>query len=181
MNNTNSNTTASLFSRFSQHSAELVESVGNSEFPSKLIKMLKALTAANDGTIFLYPDGKMPQVDYFDSPDKGGSINLDIHIKGAFLLDPYYLAGFDKNYGFFSLKELAPSAFKKTEYYNTYFRLSGVHDECGYVLPVGDNSFINISLNKTTSKEKFYKKDLNTLKDLLPFVQSISTKHWGGW
>ncbi|WP_019529290.1 response regulator transcription factor [Dasania marina] len=178
MNSTNSNT-QSLFNRFSHHAAELVASTGNNDFSGKLINMLKVLTAANDGTIFVYLEGKMPTVEYFDPPDKGGSINLDIYSKGAFLLDPYYLAGFDKQYGCFSLKELAPNAFKKTEYYNTYFRLSGVHDECGYVLPIGDNSFVNISLNKTTNKDKFYKKDVNILKDILPFIQSITTKHWG--
>lgn len=177
MNNFTSPPTSQL-GNFSQYAAELIECAGSQAFPNKLIAMFKDLTPVNDGTIILYPQSEMPVVEYFDPPEKGGSKNLDILLKGAFLLDPFYMAGVDKNHGFFSLKKLAPNAFKKSEYYRTYFGLSGVHDECGYVVPTTGDGFVNISLNKTISKEKFYKKDMAVLESLLPFVKVIVKKHW---
>jgi DNA-binding CsgD family transcriptional regulator len=170
--------TSSMLSNFSHHAAELLEAVGADDFPIKLIGMFKELTPVNDGTIILYPQAEMPLIEYFDPPEHGGSENLHLLLKGPFLLDPFYLAGMEKNHGFFPLKQLAPNAFKKSEYYKTYFGLSGVHDECGYVLPTVGDGFVNISLNKTYSKEKFYKKDFAILESLLPFIKVIVKKHW---
>ena len=167
-----------LLGKFSEHTATLLGAVGSDEFPQKLIEMFKDLTPVNDGTVILYPQSEMPIVEYFDPPEEGGSLNLDILLKGAFLLDPFYRAGVEKNHGFFPLKQLAPNAFKKSEYYKTYFGLSGVHDECGYVVPTVGDGFVNISLNKTYSKEKFYKKDFALLENLLPFVKTVVKQHW---
>ena len=101
-------------------------------------------------------------------------------MQGAFLLDPYYIsAAIDKRYGFFSIRQLAPNAFKKTEYYNTYYRISGVHDECGYLIPTQGDGFINISLNRTTCAKNFSSRQRQLLQDIHPLIETLVQQHWG--
>lgn len=174
-----SNPSARLIANYSQHLSGLFEAVGSADFPTQLIAMLKQLVVINDATIIVYPNTKLPIIDYFDPPEFGGSENLDILVNGAFLIDPYYLAtAVDKRHGFFSIKQLAPSGFKKSEYYNSYYRVSGVHDECGYLVPTSGDGFVNISLNKTACSKKFNKKDLQLLEDIYPIIERLSQKHW---
>ena len=104
----------------------------------------------DDATVLVYPSGGMPLVAYYELPESGEGSNLGSYIKGAFLLDPYYIAATKlKKFGVFRLRELAPSGFKKSEYYKTWYRSCGYVDECGYLLPFGDGGFVNISLGKT--------------------------------
>jgi DNA-binding CsgD family transcriptional regulator len=169
----------SPIAQFSKYTATLLEKVGSDEFPELMVAMLKAMVTVNDATIVVYPDTLAPVIDYFDTPEEGGSHNLTVFLQGAFLLDPFYLAyAADKKQGFYSLKELAPSAFKTTEYYNTYQRISGIHDECGYLIPTGGDGFVNISLNRTTLARNFYQKELKLLKDIEPMVTQLARQHW---
>jgi DNA-binding CsgD family transcriptional regulator len=163
----------------SEHTAALLEKVGSPQFPALIVAMLKDIVTINDATIIVYPDTLVPIIDYFDPPEEGGSHNLTLFLQGAFLLDPFYLAyATDKKQGFYSLKELAPSAFKTTEYYNTYQRISGVHDECGYLISTTGDGFINISLNRTTLTRNFYRKELKLLKDIEPIITELASQHW---
>ncbi|MFT6311229.1 MAG: hypothetical protein ACJAQS_001600, partial [Porticoccus sp.] len=171
--------TNSPIAQLSMHTAMLLEKVGSDQFPALIVAMLKDMVTINDATIVVYPDTLAPQIDYFDAPEEGGSHNLTVFLQGAFLLDPFYLAyAADRKQGFYSLKELAPSAFKTTEYYNTYQRISGIHDECGYLIPTSGDGFINISLNRTTLARNFYQKELNLLNDIEPIVTQLTRQHW---
>ncbi len=58
----------------------------------------------------------------------------NIWLNGGYLLGPYYnayLRGIPG--GFYSLKQAAPDAFTKSEYYRIYFRHVGQSDMAGYV------------------------------------------------
>jgi hypothetical protein len=105
---------------FSQHLATLIPQVGDSAFPGLLIDTLKALVPIDDATVLVYPAKAMPVIEYFELPDKGRPSTLDRFVKGAFLLDPYYLAADrDQRFGVFRLRDLSPTGFKDSEYYKT--------------------------------------------------------------
>ena len=103
--------------KFSKQLAELIPAMGRSEFPEKLIAMFKQLVPIDDATILIYPGTDLPVVEYFEVPKPLKNSTLDIFIKGAFLLDPYYLAATrDNKFGVFRMRELAPTGFKDSEY-----------------------------------------------------------------
>lgn len=170
-----------LLSRYSQHLAKLIPAVGEPEFPELLIAMLRELVAFDDATILVYPGTELPVIDYFQLPAGGEGSTLDIFVKGAFLLDPYYLtATRDRKFGVFRLRDLAPRRFREGEYYKSWYRNCGYQDECGYLIPLGEEGFINISLGKTAPRASFTKREVATFEAVLPVVENLSQKHWAG-
>ncbi|MGE0120823.1 MAG: response regulator transcription factor [Dongiaceae bacterium] len=102
----------------------------------------------------------------------------ETYAEGPYLLDPYYnayLAG--GGGGCFSLRQLAPDDFAKTEYYRTYYRHIGVTDEIGYILPFDDRSAGHISLCRTELPH-FALGDLRWLQAVQPVVGAVMLRRW---
>lgn len=168
-------------SRFSEQLASLLPEVGNPRFPGQLIQMLKQLVQIDDATIVVYPGLGMPLVEYFEVPEGAGNSTLDVYLKGAFLLDPYYLAATQgKQFGVFRLLELAPEQFKDSDYYQNWYRNCGYFDECGYLIANGEDGFINIALGRLESSEPFSDNDLEILQAVCPTIDALCRQHWAG-
>jgi DNA-binding CsgD family transcriptional regulator len=166
--------------QFSRHLAGLFPAVGTADFPARLVAMLQELVPCQDATIIFFPENELPVIEYFDVPAEGGKSTLDIFVKGAFLLDPYYLAATrERKFGVFRLKDLSPRGFKDSEYYRAWYRNCGYQDECGYLLPVGEEGFVNIALGKLTPRARFSKRELKILEDIQPTVEVLCQRHWG--
>ena len=165
--------------QFSRQLAELIPAIGSSDFPQLLIDMFKELVPIDDATVIVYPGTDLPVVEYFEIPEPSDVSTLDKFLKGAFLLDPYYLAATrDKNFGVFRLRELTPSGFKDSEYYKTWYKNCGYKDECGYVIPLSGSGFINIALGRTGSRSPFTKRQLGIFEAVHPTIQALCQEHW---
>src|SRR5262245_8342341 len=93
----------------------------------------------------------------------------ETYAEGPYLLDPYYnayLAG--AGHGCFSLRQLAPDDFTKTEYYRTYYRHIGVNDEIGYILPFDHRSAGHVSLCRTAALPRFSVRELRWFQAVEP-------------
>ncbi|MCB1844629.1 MAG: helix-turn-helix transcriptional regulator, partial [Halioglobus sp.] len=156
---------------------ELLPEIGSSEFSARLIAMIGSLAHVDEATIIFYRNAGPPSID-FAMPSSWRLPNLEIFTKGAFLLDPYYLAASrDRKSGFFRLRDLAPGGFRQSEYYRIYYAGSGLQDECGYLIALEDNSFVNIALGLT--KERAFSKDsLAVFSDMAPLVETLCHIHW---
>ena len=167
-------------SQYSRHLSQLFPAVGSSDFPQSLVTMLQDLVPCQDATIIFFPETELPVIEYFDVPQEGGKSTLDLFVKGAFLLDPYYLAATrDHKYGVFRLRDLAPRGFKDSEYYKDWYGNCGYQDECGYLLAIGEGGFVNIALGKITPRARFTKREFKILEDILPTVEMLCQSHWG--
>ncbi|MEH6584663.1 MAG: LuxR C-terminal-related transcriptional regulator [Halioglobus sp.] len=164
---------------FSQQLAKLLPTVGSSEFPGELIALLKNMVPISDATIVIYPGTDLPVIEYFEEPEQGRNSTLDIFLKGAFLLDPYYIAASqDQKYGVFRIRELSPVGFKDSEYYRTWYRDCGYQDECGYLIPISGEGFVNIAMGRTQSRKPFTKRQLAILEAIHPTVEVLCQQHW---
>jgi DNA-binding CsgD family transcriptional regulator len=167
--------------KFSHALATLIPTVGESEFPELLINMFKQMMPVDDATIVVYPGTDLPIIEYFEVLESSGRSTLDMFVKGAFLLDPYYLAATrDRKFGVFRMRELSPTGFKDSEYYKTWYRDCGYQDECGYLIPISGEGFINIALGRTESRSPFTKRQLGILEDIRPTVEALCQQHWAG-
>ena len=167
----------SEISQFSHRLAELLPRIGSNEFFSLLIDTIKAMAPIDEATVIVYTNVSLPVIE-FAIPDSWTQPNLDIFLKGAFLLDPYYLAATkQRKTGFFRLRDLAPSGFKQSEYYRIYYGSSGLQDECGYLIALRDGGFINIALGRT-QKPAFVKAQLSLLSDITPVIDVLCHSHW---
>jgi DNA-binding CsgD family transcriptional regulator len=159
--------------------ANWIDSISDTELPKKLALGLKSLVEINDVSIILFRHSDLPTLEYFDDPMEGGSKNIDLFVKGAFLIDPFYLVATQKEQrGFVHFKDIIPSGFKQTEYYRSWYSASGLKDECGYLISLPNNNFINISLGRTGELKNFSKKELSLLDDLTPLVEKVCQQHW---
>ena len=164
---------------FSNELATVIPALGSSEFPGMLVKMFKALVPIDDATIIVYPGTDLPIVEYFEVQESSGKSTLDIFVKGAFLLDPYYLAATrDRKFGVFRIRELSPKGFKDSEYYRTWYRDSNFRDECGFLIPISGEGFVNIALGRTGSRSLFSKRQLGILDAIRPTVDVLCQQHW---
>jgi len=165
--------------QFSNQLAELIPSVGMADFPGKLVDLFRAMVPIDDATILVYPGTDLPVVEYFEIPAESDKSTLDVFVKGAFLLDPYYLAATqDNKFGVFRMRELAPSGFKDGEYYKTWYKNCGYQDECGYIIALGGSGFINIALGRTKGKTPFTKRQLTIFQTILPTIEALCQAHW---
>jgi DNA-binding CsgD family transcriptional regulator len=165
--------------QFSEHLARLIPAVGSDEFASLLVAMLKQLVRCDDATVIVYPGTDLPVIEYFEPPADNRESTLDMYVKGAFLLDPFYLAASrDRAFGVFRLKELSPRDFKNSEYYKTWYLNCGFQDECGFLIPIGTEGFINIALGKQQPRAVFTRTELTLLRDIRPAIDSLCQQHW---
>ena len=171
----------SILAQYSQHLARLIPAVGEGEFPELLIDMLRQLVSFDDATIAVYPGTDLPVIEYFQVPEEGGASTLDVFVRGAFLLDPFYLAATrDRKFGVFRLRDLSPSSFRDSEYYRSWYRNCGYQDECGFLIPLGPEGFINIALGKTAPRARFGQRELALFEAVVPVVQTLCQQHWAG-
>jgi len=165
--------------QFSNHLASLIPAVDSGEFVDQLVAMLKQLVSCDDATVILYPGTDLPQIEYFEVPPGATRSTLDVYVRGAFLLDPYYLAATrDRAFGVFRLGDLAPKDFRNSDYYKNWYRNCGYRDECGYLIALGQEGFVNIALGKLEARSRFSTGELQTLEAIRPVVDLLCQQHW---
>jgi DNA-binding CsgD family transcriptional regulator len=143
--------------------------------------MFKVLVPANDVMVICYPSKKLPTIAYNDLPPENRTSIVEQYVKGAFLLDPFYIAARKKELsGFYHLCDIAPERFEQSEYNCSYFERTGLSDECGYLIQYngGGDKFIIVSLGQIDTKQKFSQQDLDNLKAITPLVESLVKYHW---
>jgi DNA-binding CsgD family transcriptional regulator len=169
----------SVLARFSQQLATLIPDVGKGGFPEKLVATIRSVVPVDDATIVVYPDTDLPVLEYFEVPEEAGQSTLGVFLQGAFLLDPFYLAAAEeRRFGLFRLRDLAPTGFRESEYYRSWYRSCGYQDECGFLLPFGEEGFINIALGKTGARASFTQRQLDTLSAVYPVIETLCQQHW---
>lgn len=167
----------SAIARFSQDLARLLPSLGSGDFCPLLVSTIRRLVPVDEVSVIEYESDSMPIIAFAD-PDPAAQPNLDAFLKGAFLLDPYYVAATKhQKSGFFELLELAPTAFRQSEYFNIYYQHSELRDECGYLVPIKGGGFVNIELGQIGSSE-FSQENLQILRDVSPLVEVLCDLHW---
>lgn len=167
----------SKIATFSESLAKLIPNLGDACFASLLIDTIRNLVPVDEANIIVYETARLPRFDFSD-PNAWSQPNLNVFLKSAFLLDPYYIAATrDMKSGFFRLRDLAPAGFRRSEYYRIYYGLSGLRDECGYLIPLHSGGFINLSLGRTNSNA-FSKPQLVLLEEIAPLVAALCGMHW---
>ena len=162
---------------FSRLLSQLVPALGSANYCRLLVDTIRSLVPVDEASIIVYESANLPVFDFAD-PEPSAQPNLEIFLKGAFLLDPFYVAATKKNRsGFFRLSDLAPVGFHRSEYYRIYYGRSGLHDECGYLIPTRGKGFINIALGRI-SAGAFSKTELLLLEDISSLIAVLCRMHW---
>ena len=165
---------------FSLLFSNVVVQIGREKLSQELIGILRNLVDFDTAVIVEYQLGDKQIIHHNDLPPKNIDSQIENFVKSAFVLDPFYRAALDRKIsGIHRLSDLAPQGFRKTEYYRSYFKLTKIKDEIGYVFHLNKDKFINISLGRLASSCRFKVRELNTLDSITRIVESICIAQWG--
>ena len=163
---------------FSRVVSEATSLLGDSGFAAALGNGMRELIEADDVSLIRYPDAGPPVIEYTLPPKRRGKTTLDRYVKGPFLLDPFYRAAqVDGCFGVFRLRDLAPSGFKESEYFRTWYHECGFQDECGLLIEL-DSGAINLALGMTGNSRRFSKRQADLLEAVFPAVKALVCRHW---
>jgi DNA-binding CsgD family transcriptional regulator len=166
-------------SSYSTLFSNAVAAIGEEDLAKELIRMLENLVNFDTAVIVEYQSGEKPIIHHNDLPPKDVKSQIGAFVNGAFLLDPFYRAAIDKKInGIHLLRDLAPKGFRKTEYYKSYFKLTQIKDEMGYIFHLKKDQFINISLGRLSSSDRFKRQELRILESITSILLSICSAHW---
>jgi len=166
-------------SKWSQDCAKLISSLHQKNFPRALVSFVNE-AVSNEECIILAFSGNDQPVALYDNIQEGEELfQIEAYLSGPYLLDPFYMAfSNDRLTGAHLLKDLAPDEFRKTEYYNRYYKRIGIVDEAGLLIDIDKNTCIHISISRRSAGNHFSDDEFFTLRAISPVIISAVRQHW---
>lgn len=165
-------------SSFSHVVTDAISHLNEPGFAEALSGGIQRWVGADDTALIRYQDTGAPIIEYTLPPRRRGKTTLDRYITGPFLLDPFYRAAtIDGRFGVFKLNTLAPTGFKESEYYRTWYHDCGFQDECGLLIKLTDG-VVNLAFGMTDGSRLFSKRQINLLEAIFPVVEALIRQHW---
>jgi DNA-binding CsgD family transcriptional regulator len=99
---------------------------------------------------------------------------LERYFAGGYLLDPFCLAveqGLAQ--GFYHLEEIAPDNFFDSDYYKSYYLKAGCSEDSYYIVDIGNDTKISVSLYQGFGGECLSTEQLNLLRAVEPLVREF--------
>ncbi|MCG3168560.1 MAG: hypothetical protein CALGDGBN_00057 [Pseudomonadales bacterium] len=159
--------------------ADGLRALGGERFPGTLADLLQAMVPADDVMVVLFREGGAPELACDRSAGREGPANVALYLKAAYLLDPFYRAFADgATEGCFRLQELAPAAFRSTEYYRLHYARTGISDEIGYLLHPAPALCVHVSLARRGPRARFTAAELRRLREFEPVLRELAARHW---
>ncbi len=101
---------------------------------------------------------------------------MSYYLDGMYLLDPFFLLVRQQpDPGLYSLKEVAPDHFHRSEFFIRHFVYSHLKDEINYLLPIEGVGTVAISICST---RRFSQTEMERFRAIEPWVLSIMRCHW---
>ncbi len=163
---------------FSHVVTDAVSHLNEPRFAEALSVGIQRWVGADDTALIRYQDTGSPIIEYTLPPRRRGKTTLDRYVTGPFLLDPFYRAAtINRQFGVFQLNVLAPTGFKESEYYRTWYHDCGFQDECGLLIKLTDG-VVNLAFGMTDGSRLFSKRQINLLEAIFPVVEALIRRHW---
>jgi DNA-binding CsgD family transcriptional regulator len=170
------------FERFFEAASRVVGDAERSdtEIGKTVVEMLLALVVFDYSVTFAYRGNERP-IDLFSTfNEEEYHIFVRLYQQGPYLLDPFYSAATLPKPGIWRMRELAPDRFYASEYYRSYYIQTGLSEEIGFFVPVGDDVTVVVSLMRSETTGAFKSAEHELLRKAAPFVSAILQAHWRG-
>lgn len=179
MSRAHEHTTISLpFHALQQWHDALQLAVIHSEGPQALAYLAAAisqLVSAESMLISLERKGCPPQLLYQQGiPQRYHQAVLERYFAAGYLLDPFCLA-VEKGLaqGFYHLEDIAPDDFFDSDYYKTYYLGTGCSEDSYFIVDLGNDSKISLSLFQGCSGARLGTTQLHLLQAVEPMVREL--------
>lgn len=158
--------------------ALVTENIGQAGFVATLFEALGHIWPIQAKTLYQYPHNGMPSALFeMDGPwlPQG---NVRQYLSGYYVLDPFYGACVEGvSSGCYDLADVAPDHFKRSEYYQSFYRHSHLEDELNYIWQSYNGLSLSVSLAFT---QKLSVTTTQQFKCITPWVLAVMGKHFAG-
>ncbi len=172
--------TTKLASRGWYHAmGKAIEQLHQDSFPAALLEAFQRAFTFDTSLILIFPTDSIPilvhQQDAAGLMEKKGQVGD--YFDGIYLLDPLYqVAMLQPDAGLYSLKEVTPDNFYRSEFYKRHFAYTNLKDDINYLQPIEGVGTVIINIG---SKRRFSLGEMNRFRAIEPWVLSMMQCHWG--
>ncbi len=169
----------SQFSDWVTASAEVVSALETPRFPEALTDAMRVVVPFEFTVIFAYYRDSRPLDIYDNFPDSKRKVMVDDYQEGPYLLDPFYLNSHDPATSrLVRLRDLAPDRFYQAEYFRNYYVQTGLAEEIGFIVDVGEG--VSVVISGMRERKAFSAREFRDLQAIVPFVEVCARRHWNG-
>ncbi len=171
----------------------LIEALGSEGLPERLVRALTHLLPFELAAIFVYRGRSRPLVVSDNFAPAEAKQGISAYVENTYVLNPFYqayLRGLPD--GVYRIRDLAPDAFFKSEYYRSYRVRPRASEEIGYITehwPEGLEEIdiavtlepevvTELSIYRSLRNRGFSDQELARLSAVIPVVRALLRKYW---
>ena len=156
--------------------AECVEAIGSSGFPKAISEYCMGLCGGDLVFLSAFFDDHQPVALYANHADEAQKAALELYLDIAYVLDPFFILfrrkGRDE---VVTLADVAPDNFRRSEYYQTFYKAMRIADECGLMLHLDAKAALFFSFG-FQSEDRRAKP--GRLRAAIPVIAALVRRHW---
>lgn len=159
--------------------AEVVDALGSDGFGQALLDLVRLQVGFDSALVVLYARNRRPRIltDALCNPRRQNTAGR--YAEGAYLLDPFYTRSLELAApAVLRMKDIAPADFRTTEYFNAYYKLSGVADEVNFLVPITGTDVFAVCIER--ADRDFDESEIVVFNAWLPLIASLTRRHMAG-
>ena len=147
-------------------------------FEAALLAWLRLHAHFDHCVVFGYRGSARPPMLFETFSPAESQIFVALYQDGPYLLDPFHHAAVEGRQGLWRMRELAPDRFYTSEYFRSYYSQTGLAEEIGFFVPLGERMAVVLSLMRLKRAGAFGTAEVRLLRDLAPVVLALCTRQW---
>ena len=158
--------------------ARAAQAVGGDEFDGALVDLLSNWIAIDSCGVMEFFVDRPPRQRLHRFDFQRRVVPQDAYLNGPYALDPLYrlyLAGAAS--GIYPMRDIAPDDFFTTEYYRTFYALTGVADDVNLLVRRLDGSATVLFIERGSAERSFSDTDMHALRMAWPLLQALLGQH----
>jgi DNA-binding CsgD family transcriptional regulator len=156
--------------------ADMIGALDTNEFYSHFARGCEMISGYQSALIVWLSSTNRPINLYDDLPDELAQDSTRPWFEGAYLLDPFYSLFTDNApEGIYYLQDLAPDNFYTSDYYRSYYTLTGLTEECGMLINLDGDHSILVSLGSRGAPPA-RTNQLANLQTVMPVLSALCHK-----
>ena len=173
--------------------AAIVDDPACEDLPERLVRALGHLLPFELAAVFVYRGRSRPLVVYDNFGPGEAKQGITTYVENSYVLNPFYQA-YQRGLpdGVYRIRDLAPDAFFKSEYYNSYRVRPRASEEIGYItedwprgmeeiniaVTLEPDMVTEISVYRSFCDRGFRDDELARLSTVVPVIAALLRKYW---
>ncbi len=159
--------------------ASLFKTLGSSAFPTALIQQFRQLCPAVNILIVAYKAERKPRILYFDLVYDQIEMSTRYFTRGPYRSDPFFLAcenGIAS--GVYRQSELTSPDFRRSAYYQKYYRHLRLSEEIGLIVSAGPDQKVVVYIDTDSEDVVISAAEIDALQIAFPVFEAAILSHW---